>query len=312
MAIKIPQNSKLSSRTKFLKRMLANLQMPLAQKALTLMIEEMCVEKGFKRESGEHVHYYHHLVDVTQKALNFGIRDEKTIVVCILHDAIEDTWITYEYIEREFGKEIADDVLTLTKDKNIDYKKDEAALHAYLIGCFKKLRTAIAKTLDRVHNFGTLGATPLHKQLRVALETEANFFPLFKWAREEYPEYSALFFQAKTEIEPHLEKIKEFAAKQEEANAEKEALLAQIEELKQQLVSSKVDQMHQVVDHSDQREGYRNHLKDNIQTIEVLRKRNIKVENALEFYGKEDNYSDGTITEDKGLTARNALEFDFE
>lgn len=54
MAIKIPQNSKLSSRTKFLKRRLAELNMPLAQKALSLMIQEMCAEKGFKRSNGRH------------------------------------------------------------------------------------------------------------------------------------------------------------------------------------------------------------------------------------------------------------------
>lgn len=218
MAIKIPKNSSLSSRTKFLKRYLSNLQMPLAQKALNLMIEEMCAEKGFERSSG--AHYYHHLVDVTLKALNFGIRDEQAITICILHDAIEDTWMTYEFIEREFGKEIATDVQILSKDPSIDYKENTEALEAYLISCFSQLRTAIAKTLDRVHNFGTLGATPLQKQLRVALETEANFFPLFKWAREEYPEHSALFFQAKTEIEPHLEKIKEFAKMHEEMSAE--------------------------------------------------------------------------------------------
>lgn len=234
MTIHLPNQSKLSSRTKFLKRMLSNLQMNEAQRALSLVIEEMSAEKGFKRSSG--AHYYHHLVDVAQKALNFGIRDEKIITVCILHDAIEDTWMTFEYIEREFGTEVAKGVQTLSKNPNIDYKNDSKALQAYLIGCFKTLCTAVVKTLDRVHNFGTLGATPLDKQLRVALETEANFFPLFKWAREEYPEHSALFFQAKTEIEPHLEKIKEFAKMEENYKLK-------IQELENEIKSLKINQL---------------------------------------------------------------------
>lgn len=170
--------------------------------------------------------------------MNFGIRDEKTIIVAILHDAIEDTWITYEYIKIEYGEEVADDVLALTKDPNIDYKKDRAALEAYLLNAFATARRALVKSSDRIHNFGTLGDTPIEKQIRVALETEDNFFPLFKWAREEYPEYSAFFHNAKTAIEPHLEDIKEKFRIHEELQAEKaknEALLAEITELKAKL-----------------------------------------------------------------------------
>lgn len=231
MVIQIPATkSRLSSRTKFLKTTLNILNMPKAQKALDLMIEEMCSDKGFSRSNG--THYYHHIVDVTQKLLNFGVRDEGTIIVSILHDAIEDTWITFEYIEREFGRDIAEDVQILTKDPNIDYKQDKEALVAYLITCFSKLRTALVKAADRIHNFGTLGATPLHKQLRVALETEENFIPLFKWARDEYPEFASFFFQAKTEIEPHLQKIKESAAREQE-------LLARIKELEAALEAQK-------------------------------------------------------------------------
>lgn len=304
MTIQIPQsNRQLSSRTKFLKQTLNTLNMQVAQKALNLMIEEMCSEKGFSRSNSSH--YYHHVVDVTQKLLNFGVRDEGTIIVSILHDAIEDTWITFEYIEREYGREIAEDVLILTKDPNIDYKKDKEALEAYLIRAFSKLRTALVKAADRIHNFGTLGDTPLEKQLRVALDTEENFIPLFKWAREEYPEFAAFFFQAKTEIEPHLQKIKESAAREEE-------LLGRIKELEDQLVASKVQQMESVVESADHRGGYRDHLKDKIETIEVLRKRNVKVETALEFYGKKENHWNSSISVDQGEIARKALEYDVE
>lgn len=304
--IKLPENSALSSRTKFLLRMLSNLKMPMALKAMNLMIEEMCAEKGFERESG--AHYYHHLVDVAQKALNFDIRDEKIITVCILHDAIEDTWMTFEYIEREFGTEIAQAVQILSKDKNVDYKEDEEALHRYLISCYQTLCTAIAKTLDRVHNFGTLGATPLHKQLRVALETEANFFPLLKWAREEYPEYSALFHQAKTEIEPHLEKIKEQAAMKadfERQIAEKDA---EIQRLREEIVAPKIQQMHDIVDASIEKDNHKAHLKEHLTTIKVLKKRNDIIESALGFYADKENHQSGLVRNDSGEKAAKALD----
>ena len=54
-------------------------------------------------------------------------------------------------------------------------------------------------------------------------------------AAKEYPEYAAFFLNAKTAIEPHLEKIKEQAAmcdKYEKIIAEKDL---QIENLKKQL-----------------------------------------------------------------------------
>lgn len=207
-------STKLSSRVKFLKTVLTILGFKKAMKALDLMIEEMCKEKGFTRHDG--TDYYMHLVDVTMKVFNSGIRDENILTVAILHDAIEDVeWIHYDFIKREFGQEVADDVLILTKDKTIDYKKDEKALLDYLSKCFDKLSTAVVKTADRIHNFNTLGNASRDKQLRVALETERNFFPLFKYARNEYPEYAPFFYQAKTDIEPHLASIKEYCEMEE-------------------------------------------------------------------------------------------------
>lgn len=219
--------NRLSSRVKYLKMVLNTLGFNQAQKALTLMIEEMCSEKGFKRHDG--THYYLHLVDVTQKLINFGVRDENTIVTAILHDAIEDVnWITYEYIEREYGKTVADDVLTVTKDPNVDYKTDKDALVRYLQKCEEKLSTALVKSADRIHNFNTLGNASRDKQLRVALETEEYFLPMFKTCRNEYPEHANFFYQAKTEIEPHLLKIKE-------SHEVEQKLLAEIERLKEQV-----------------------------------------------------------------------------
>lgn len=223
--------TKLSSRVRFLKTTLTMIKMDNAQKALTLMIEEMSTEKGFTRADGK-TPYYIHLVDVATKLVNFGIRDEITITAAILHDAIEDVdWISYEYVKREFGQEVADVVQGVTKDPNVDYKNNKDELIKYLQLCGSDMRMALVKVADRIHNFNTLGATALDKQLRVALETEEYFIPLFKHCRNEYPEYANFFFQAKTEIEPHLEKIKESAEREKALQDEIDRLNAKIAEL---------------------------------------------------------------------------------
>lgn len=225
-------NSKqLSSRVKFLKTNLCILGYKNALKALNLMIQEMCIEKGFSRHDGSD--YYLHLVDVAQKLLNFNVRDEDTITGAILHDAIEDVpWINYNYIEREYGINVANIVSTVTKNPNIDYKKDKQALVSYLDKCKYSLPTALIKTADRIHNFNTLGNASPEKQLRVALETEEYFIPLFKYCRNEYPEHANFFFQAKTEIEPHLLKIKTSHIREVE-------LLNEINKLKEELLKLK-------------------------------------------------------------------------
>lgn len=222
----------LSSRTRFLKTTLTILGYANAQRALDLMIEEMNAKKGYCRHDGSD--YYLHLVDVAQKLLNFGVRDEITITAAILHDAIEDVpWINYEYIYREYGKEVADTVQIVTKKPNIDYKKDKEALVEYLNGCMQTKRSALIKTADRIHNFNTLGSAKLEKQLRVALETEEYFIPFFKYCRNEYSEHANFFFQAKTEIEPHLLKIKESDVREKELQKQNEELKLELQKEKE-------------------------------------------------------------------------------
>lgn len=60
----------------------------MAIKALDLVREEMCVEKGFKRDNG--TDYYNHCVDVANTLISFGIKDEDVICAALLHDIIED------------------------------------------------------------------------------------------------------------------------------------------------------------------------------------------------------------------------------
>jgi len=52
------------------------------------------------------------------------IDGDLAVQAAILHDTIEDTDTTYEELLSEFGQKVADGVLALTKDKNIE-KQDQ-------------------------------------------------------------------------------------------------------------------------------------------------------------------------------------------
>lgn len=221
------------SRVQFFEQSLAILQYNMAYKALHLVKEEMCKEKGFVRHNG--AHYYFHLIDVAQKLLNAGIRDEDIITAALLHDLVEDVVdekanpiYSIDDIKILFNENVALMVKLVTKDPNIDYKQDKSALQNYLDNISDNVGASLIKCADRQNNFSSLLDASAEKRLRTALETEEYYLPFFKKCRKLYPWYAAFFFDAKTTIEPYLWAIKEH-------HKEITQLKDEIEQLKEQL-----------------------------------------------------------------------------
>ncbi|MFP3725861.1 HD domain-containing protein [Priestia filamentosa] len=212
----------LSDRTKHLFKELRMLGYQNAIKALELVINEMCAEKGYKRYNG--AHYYYHLVDVTQILINMRIKDnedENLLTASILHDIVEDVpGYTIEKISKMFNLRVAQIVKKVTKEKNVDYTKPENLI-AYLNIILEDEDATFIKTADRMNNFATLRYAPFEKKIRQAEETAAIFIPFFKKARSIYYTHSAFFFSAKTNIEPLLWEIQAHA----DTYLEKETLL---------------------------------------------------------------------------------------
>jgi len=214
------------SRVQFLEQTLSTLRYEMAYKALNLVKEEMSKEKGYTRLNG--TDFYFHLVDVTQKLLNAGVRDEHIITASLLHDLVEDVpSYSIEDIKELFNEEVAYMVELVTKEEGVNYKNNPEELAKYLDRISQHVGASLIKCSDRVHNFGTLLEASTEKQYEKAIETETYFFPFFKKCRKLYPWYSYFFFDAKTTIEPHLHQIKDHYL-------EVQFLKAEIERLKNQ------------------------------------------------------------------------------
>src|SRR5664279_1275965 len=135
--------------------------------------------KTMRRKSGEP--YILHPLAVAQicvEEIGLGVR---STICALLHDTVEDTDITLEDVQREFGHEIARIVDGLTKISNvIDVNASQQAEN------FKKIlltltddpRVILIKLADRLHNMRTLDSMKRDKQLKIASETVYVFAPL--------------------------------------------------------------------------------------------------------------------------------------
>ncbi len=132
-----------------------------------------------RRRSGEP--YITHPLSVAKIIARLGL-DEVSIAAALLHDAVEDTRIELEDIDRAFGDEVAAIVDGVTKLERIRFDTKEAqqaaTIRKMIIAMSKDIRVLIIKLTDRLHNLRTLAAMPHWKQERIALESLQVYAPL--------------------------------------------------------------------------------------------------------------------------------------
>jgi GTP diphosphokinase / guanosine-3',5'-bis(diphosphate) 3'-diphosphatase len=142
---------------------------------------EMAVEahKTMRRKSGEP--YILHPLAVSMicvEEIGLGVR---STICALLHDTVEDTDISLEDIQREFGGEIAKIVDGLTKISNVldtDTSKQAENFKKILLTLTDDPRVILIKLADRLHNMRTLDSMKREKQLKISSETVYVYAPL--------------------------------------------------------------------------------------------------------------------------------------
>src|SRR6476661_765037 len=150
-------------------------------KELVRMAFEMAADahKTTRRKSGEP--YILHPLAVARicvEEIGLGVR---STICSLLHDTVEDTDISLDDVQREFGPEIAKIVDGLTKISNvIDVNASQQAenFRKILLTLTDDPRVILIKLADRLHNMRTLDSMKLEKQLKIASETIYVYSPL--------------------------------------------------------------------------------------------------------------------------------------
>jgi GTP diphosphokinase / guanosine-3',5'-bis(diphosphate) 3'-diphosphatase len=135
--------------------------------------------QGQKRSSGEP--YIVHPINVAATLIKLRL-DLDSIISGLLHDVVEDCEVEPEEIEKEFGTDIAQIVVGLTKISKIKFKTREENqaenFRKMVVAMAKDLRVIMVKLADRMHNMRTLQYVSEEKQKKIAQETLDIYVPL--------------------------------------------------------------------------------------------------------------------------------------
>jgi RelA/SpoT family (p)ppGpp synthetase len=134
---------------------------------------------GQKRKSGEP--YISHPVAVAQELADIRL-DDQAICAAILHDVIEDTSVSLNDIERDFGPDVAALVDGVSKLDQIQFRsRAEAQAESFrkmMLAMIEDIRVILVKLADRLHNMQTLDAMPPEARARIARETLDIYAPI--------------------------------------------------------------------------------------------------------------------------------------
>ena len=135
--------------------------------------------QGQTRSSGEP--YITHPVAVA-RILGEMHLDHETLMAALLHDVIEDTPVTKELLEHQFGKPVADLVEGVSKLDKLKFRDRKEAqtenFRKMVLAMTQDIRVILIKLADRTHNMRTLGALRPDKRRRIARETLEIYAPI--------------------------------------------------------------------------------------------------------------------------------------
>src|SRR5215469_67673 len=126
--------------------------------------------------------YFAHPLEVAAILTELKL-DVPTIVTALLHDTIEDTLVTYDDVQKNFGDEIANLVDGVTKLSQLELfserTKQAENFRKLMLAITSDIRVLLVKLADRLHNMRTLGyVEKADKRRRIAQETVDIYAPL--------------------------------------------------------------------------------------------------------------------------------------
>jgi guanosine-3',5'-bis(diphosphate) 3'-pyrophosphohydrolase len=135
--------------------------------------------EGQLRRTGEP--YVTHPIAVAGIVADLGL-DETTIAAALLHDAVEDTGVTTQWLASEFGAQVSAVVDGVTKLDRLEFDSKEAqqaaTIRKMFIAMAQDWRVLLIKLADRLHNMRTISVMPMHRQRAIAQETLDVYAPL--------------------------------------------------------------------------------------------------------------------------------------
>ncbi|NJB86948.1 GTP pyrophosphokinase [Lewinella marina] len=162
--------------------MIASLRTPFSQEDREQM------DRAFKlanyahrhqRRKSEEPYIFHPIAVARICAEEIGL-GPTAICAALLHDVVEDTPVTIEELQDEFGERISQMVNGLTKLDSAYQSESKQAenFKKVLSTLIVDVRIVLIKMADRLHNMRTIKSMPEHKQLKIAAETSYIYAPL--------------------------------------------------------------------------------------------------------------------------------------
>ncbi len=134
---------------------------------------------GQVRLSGEP--YFSHPLAVAEALAELGF-DAHAVTAGLLHDAVEDTKVTLEDVDADFGEQVADIVDGVTKISMMTFESKEEKqaenIRKMILAMSHDIRVPIVKLADRMHNMRTLDFQKPHRREPIARETMDIYAPL--------------------------------------------------------------------------------------------------------------------------------------
>ncbi len=132
-----------------------------------------------QRASGER--YIIHPLEVADiVATDIGF-DDLSVAAALLHDVVEDTEFSLDFIREEFGETMATIIDGLTKISGVFASRELGQaenVRKLMLSMASDIRVILVKFADRLHNMRTLDSLPKPKQYKIASETLELFAPL--------------------------------------------------------------------------------------------------------------------------------------